>query len=200
MTEDTKIKELIIERAADMFFKFGFANTTMDQIAKDLNVSKKTLYKFFVSKEKLLNEIMQRENLKMEWEFQRVVNDPSLDNFHKVIGIAEAAVVINSKYSPQFLRDSDKLDCASFEGHQQLHDLLLEYIDNLLKEGIRTGIYREDISRPMVLFIVSCLQGNLTFEMLTKLGLSLSGAILGVVGIVTKGILTDEAREKYLKD
>jgi hypothetical protein len=36
--------------------------------------------------------------------------------------------------------------------------------------------------------------------MLTKLGLSLSGAILGVVGIVTKGILTDEAREKYLKD
>ena len=44
-------KNKIIERTEDKFFRDGFYKTTMDEIATDLSMSKKTIYKFFPSKE-----------------------------------------------------------------------------------------------------------------------------------------------------
>ena len=48
-------REKIIELISEKFFREGFSRTTMDEIATDLHMSKKTIYKFFSSKEELLN-------------------------------------------------------------------------------------------------------------------------------------------------
>ena len=51
-----KMKEKIIKKATDMFLKLGFKSVTMDDIACEMCISKKTIYKYFSNKEKLIEE------------------------------------------------------------------------------------------------------------------------------------------------
>lgn len=50
------MKEKIIEKASDLFLKLGFKSVTMDDIAGEMCISKKTIYKFFCNKEILIEE------------------------------------------------------------------------------------------------------------------------------------------------
>jgi AcrR family transcriptional regulator len=50
------MKEKIIKKATDMFLKLGFKSVTMDDIACEMCISKKTIYKYFSNKEKLIEE------------------------------------------------------------------------------------------------------------------------------------------------
>src|SRR3990170_7214026 len=53
---DLKDQERIMEAAREKFFEQGFMKVTVDEIASDLGMSKKTLYKFFPSKEDLVRK------------------------------------------------------------------------------------------------------------------------------------------------
>jgi AcrR family transcriptional regulator len=50
------MKEKIIKKATDMFLKLGFKSVTMDDIACEMCISKKTIYKYFSNKENLIEE------------------------------------------------------------------------------------------------------------------------------------------------
>jgi TetR/AcrR family transcriptional regulator, biofilm operon repressor len=50
------MKDKIIKKATDMFLKLGFKSVTMDDIACEMCISKKTIYKFFSNKEMLIEE------------------------------------------------------------------------------------------------------------------------------------------------
>jgi AcrR family transcriptional regulator len=50
------MKDKIIKKATDMFLKLGFKSVTMDDIACEMCISKKTIYKYFSTKEKLIEE------------------------------------------------------------------------------------------------------------------------------------------------
>ena len=44
-------KELEINAARDLFTKYGYKKVSMDEIAKEANVTKKTIYSYFSDKE-----------------------------------------------------------------------------------------------------------------------------------------------------
>ena len=50
------MKDKIIKKATDMFLKLGFKSVTMDDIACEMCISKKTIYKYFSNKERLIEE------------------------------------------------------------------------------------------------------------------------------------------------
>ncbi|TRX33478.1 TetR/AcrR family transcriptional regulator [Flavobacterium sp. ZT3R18] len=50
------MKDKIISKATDLFLKLGFKSVTMDDIAGDMCISKKTIYKYFCNKEVLIKE------------------------------------------------------------------------------------------------------------------------------------------------
>ena len=51
------MREKIMSKASDLFMKLGFKSVTMDDIAGEMCISKKTIYKFFSNKEILIEEI-----------------------------------------------------------------------------------------------------------------------------------------------
>jgi len=51
-----KMKEQIIKKATDLFLKLGFKSVTMDDIASSMCISKKTIYKYFTTKEDLIEQ------------------------------------------------------------------------------------------------------------------------------------------------
>lgn len=64
------MREKIVKRAIEMFLKLGFKSVTMDDISFDLGISKKTIYKYYTTKEALIEEgteiIHQNINALME--------------------------------------------------------------------------------------------------------------------------------------
>ena len=54
-------EEQIIEVARELFHKFGFKKVSMDEIAREAGVTKKTIYRYFDSKEALLEYFIQEE-------------------------------------------------------------------------------------------------------------------------------------------
>ncbi|TDD99418.1 TetR/AcrR family transcriptional regulator [Flavobacterium cellulosilyticum] len=59
------MKEKIISKAAELFLKLGFKSVTMDDIACEMCISKKTIYKYFCNKEVLIEQatVIVHENL-----------------------------------------------------------------------------------------------------------------------------------------
>lgn len=53
------MKDKIIAKATDLFMKLGFKSVTMDDIASEMCISKKTIYKYFCNKELLIGEITE---------------------------------------------------------------------------------------------------------------------------------------------
>ena len=59
-------RDQVIEAARKLFHKFGFKKVSMDEIAKEAGVTKKTIYMYFGSKEELLKYFIQEEIKNME--------------------------------------------------------------------------------------------------------------------------------------
>ncbi len=53
------MKDKIINKAKEMFLKLGFKSITMDDIACEMCISKKTIYKYFSNKDTLIEESIQ---------------------------------------------------------------------------------------------------------------------------------------------
>ena len=52
-----KLKDLIIEKSRELFLTIGFKSVTMDHIAQDMGISKKTIYNYFKNKMELVNSV-----------------------------------------------------------------------------------------------------------------------------------------------
>ena len=63
-------EEQIIEAARDLFSTYGYKRVSMDEIAKRANVTKKTVYSYFKSKEELLKYCINDEIKKMKDEMK----------------------------------------------------------------------------------------------------------------------------------
>ncbi len=65
----SKLLDSIMESAAKRFSIYGFRRTTVDEIARDLHISKKTLYTVFASKDAILREVAWRDVTEIVREF-----------------------------------------------------------------------------------------------------------------------------------
>ena len=63
----------ILKVAKKLFSKYGFKKVSMDEIAKNAGVTKKTVYANFASKEELLNNLIKLELKDMKERFEKVL-------------------------------------------------------------------------------------------------------------------------------
>ncbi len=76
-------EEQIIEVARELFHKFGFKKVSMDEIAREAGVTKKTIYHYFNSKEALLEYFIQEEIQNMKTIIEEV-ESKNMDFFDTV--------------------------------------------------------------------------------------------------------------------
>ena len=76
-------REQVIEAARKLFHRFGFKKVSMDEIAREAGVTKKTIYMYFGSKEELLKYFIQEEISNMEKIVEKV-EAQNLDFFETV--------------------------------------------------------------------------------------------------------------------
>jgi len=139
------MKDKIINKAKDMFLKLGFKSITMDDIACEMCISKKTIYKYFSNKELLIEESTQL----VHKEVHETINSIVAKNYNAI----EENFEIRRMFKEMF-KSTETSPLYQLKRHypEVYHKVLGSQIeiceccfrDNILK-GIAEGLYRNDI-------------------------------------------------------
>ncbi len=143
-------KKQIVERAETLFLSFGIRSVTMDDIASEIGISKKTVYQFFDKKEELVKEVVVGY-LQREKEMALAIQSTAKDALDEMRMLGQFIMGMIENISPSALFDLQKYHRASWElmmQKQNEHDIDL-IIENI-KKGIEEGLYRTDFEPEIV--------------------------------------------------
>src|SRR5579859_7310597 len=86
--EELDVKEKILNSAAGLFTKYGIRSISMDDIARHLSVSKKTLYQHFADKDELVTIAMQTHMEEQKKVFDGIAGqaENSIDELYQIAG------------------------------------------------------------------------------------------------------------------
>lgn len=139
------MKEKILNKAAEKFLNLGVKSVTMDEIAAELGISKKTIYAHYSTKTKLVEAtaLYVFENISAGIkEIREEQNDP-IEEMYAIKNFA-CKHLKDEKSSPQFQLQKyyPKIYATIITKQQQI---LEDQIKENLKRGIADGIYRKDL-------------------------------------------------------
>ncbi len=200
MLDEREMKEKILEKAEQMFLQFGYAKVTMEEIAAGLGMSKKTLYKFFSSKENLVRELTNNRICSSEEQINKIWAEENLDFVGKLKKMLDFIGKETSKSTGPLFEDLKKnIPDLWNEIHDYKRMRSLQKAENLFNSGVENGVFRNDIGKDIVLLMfTNAVQGIINPEILSQLPYSVNQAIEAVFKILFEGILTEEGRSKYI--
>ncbi len=141
---DREMKEKIINRASEMFLKYGFKSITMDDIANDMGISKKTIYKYFINKEILIVEATQAVEDRVLKAIESVIAqdfNPVEENF-QIRKVFEGVFQL-SDTSPLYQLKKHYPEIYEKTMKREEHECL-RYMRHNVVRGIELGYYRQD--------------------------------------------------------
>lgn len=146
MTDNEKsTRDLILSKAMQLYMQYGFRSVSMDQIASELGMSKKTIYRFFSSKNDLVHEGIERmadEVKAYAKEIQRKTPNP-------IDALFEMDKAMLDFFTPSHQRMLFQLRKYFPQTYTYLEctkkDEMMEATMENLKCGIEQGYYRDDI-------------------------------------------------------
>jgi len=188
----------IIEAAADRFLETGLYKVTMDEIASDLRMSKKTVYKFFPSKEVLLKAIVHRMMKRIESEVEEVsTSEKPLEE--KLTMLLTLVGRIMRRISRTFMSDLQRFAPGLWKEIETFRrEHVFSKIHQVFRQAKKEGVFREDLD-PDLFFLVltTSLQGIMNPQVLSQQPFSAEEAFRGIFRILYEGALTDDARRKF---
>jgi len=140
-----EIKERIIAKAREQFFRYGVKSVTMDDIARELGISKKTIYQHFEDKDAIVHQLMMAEmaNDKCEWDELDGSSNNVIEKIVKSMDIIRQAF---AEINPSAFFDIKKYHPKTwqlFQDHKQ--NFVMDSIRKELLQGIKEGFFRHDI-------------------------------------------------------
>ena len=144
------MKEKIIEIAGDMFLNLGFKSVTMDDIAKKLGVSKKTLYTNFSNKTELVGSVTNHLFDTICDGIDRIC-DEKMNPIQELFEIKRFVMehLKDEKSSPQFQLQKYYPQIFASLREKQFQVMQESIIENL-KRGIDLGFFRKNIDTDFI--------------------------------------------------
>ncbi len=146
MSLESTHTERIITKADELFRRFGIRSVTMDEIAKQLSMSKKTIYQYFADKDAIVDAVFLQHIEKDEIECAQM-SISSANAVEEIFMVIDMIEEMFTNMNPSILNDLKKYHPktdARFIVHKN------KFIYNLIKEnlerGIEEGLYRDNLN------------------------------------------------------
>jgi len=140
-----EVKERILQTAEELFLKYGIKSITMDEIARQLAISKKTIYQYYQDKDEIVYLVTQMRLGRDQQDLCEVFS-ASANAVEELLRVSEHLRVTTSSTTPSLLYDLQKFHPRAwkiFLNHKR-HFILVR-ITNNLERGVKEGLYRPDI-------------------------------------------------------
>lgn len=144
------MKERIIKEAYKLFWRYGIKSVTMDDIAKDLGISKRTIYQHFPDKEAIVILVVKQELDTQQCQMDKMDED-KLNPIAQMIQGADYMRISLAHMNPVVFHDLKKYHPLAWDMfHQYKHEYIIKEIGENLVEGVESGLYRKDINVDML--------------------------------------------------
>ncbi len=190
------VRDRIVGEARRHFLTHGFRGVTMDDLAAELGISKKTLYRHFSGKVALLETVLLEKLREVDADLGRI----TAAGFSDFPATLQALYICLRRHTeeiqPAFLRDIQREQPDMFRLVQtRRHEMVRRYFGKVLDEGRKAGLVSKEIPADLIIEILSAtVQGIMNPQKLEELGLTPREAFLTVTGIVLGGVMTDKGR------
>ena len=145
-----EVKDRIIEQSMILFLRYGIKSITMDDIAREHGMSKKTLYQYVDNKADLIENII-RKHIDNEKMAITTIREHTKDAIEEMLMIAKHVIQLLRETPPGMAYDLQKhyRPCWNMmEKFNQKH--LYAVIKDNIGKGVEQGIYRADINSDIV--------------------------------------------------
>ncbi len=191
------MKNRILQVSREMFLRHGYSKIRIDEISSELNISKKTIYNHFGSKEELLIAVLEQGMLDIEQELSNIESNP---NFGFEEKIKASLSLLGVWVSRVFLLVNDlkrNLPEAYDIIIKYKKDLLIRHGMRILNEGVQLGKLKEGWSLNMALYMfiaaseklfTESFHDTMPAELVSGFPLSLEERLYSVIEIIYSGI------------
>lgn len=143
-------KDRILKGAEELFFKYGIKSITMDDIAKHLAISKKTIYQFYSDKNEMLEILMQNKTKANEIQIKQIT-EASENVIAEVFSIMKYMGTMFSQVNPNFFYDLQKYHPKTWNLFKQFkEDCVESMVEDSVKRGMLQGLIRADINTKII--------------------------------------------------
>jgi AcrR family transcriptional regulator len=186
----------IVAAARYHFFAYGFRSVTMDDLARELGMSKKTLYTHFPNKSALVEAVLMNKIHDIEKELQLITSDSGSDFpvvLHQILARIQSHL---EEIQPPFLRDLQRETPEVFRlVETRRKDIIHQYFGKLMDEGRRAGLLRPDVPTKLIVeMFLGIVQAIMNPEKLSELGLSPKEGFAAIITVVLEGVITVPGR------
>lgn len=146
--EEKKLK--VLESAGKLILKYGVKSMTMDDIARELGMSKKTLYQYVEDKNDLIKQIIQID-MQMDHDQICAIVDKKLNAIDESFEIFKSIVQNIGDVPPNILYDLKKYHPEAYSLHQNfMWTFSKKCVEENLGKGVLEGYYRQDINTSVI--------------------------------------------------
>lgn len=191
-------RQRIIQGARQHFFAHGFRGVTMDDLAQELGMSKKTLYAHFSSKLELVEAVLRDKVERAMADLERITSDVSHD-FPTVLHDLLACMHEHSReVTPPFVRDVKRETPQLFAIVEQgRREMITRHFGRLFVQGRKEGRVRKDVPMELIVEILLAATTAIVNPVkMTEMGLSPREGYMGIITVVLEGALAPEGRGK----
>lgn len=140
----TNTDEWIKEKAKELFSQHGVKSISMDDIARQSGLSKKTIYQFFSNKNELVYAIVE-DFIQFYEQLFEISRNSARDAVEEVLKQDNALMKMWSGIRPSFIYELEKYFPDVFELLNEYKAYILDSIVTNLKRGKEENVYRDDI-------------------------------------------------------
>ena len=165
----------ILDGTINLFYEFGIKNLNMDDISRQLKISKKTLYQYAKSKEDLIEKLIYYDDMKWGEKLDEI----KLKNLNAIDVLIQVSIVVSEqigRFDPKLKFEMKKYYEAIFHKFMlKKQAQIFEQISHNISKGIKEGLYRDNVNIELVasLYVRNlvdmhnkdyCIIENITFD------------------------------------
>ena len=181
------MKDTILKVAAEKIQTYGLRKFTMDEIAEELKISKKTIYKYFKSKDDIIHEYF-----KEIVETDKTSTVESIRKDSSLVDKLNSIVYSYHKYKLpiKVLDEAYKFYHDEWEKINKLRDFKLDLMEKTLKEAMDEGLLKKDVNLNIISLILESASSTfLDHNFLNKNDMTMKESMNEVLTILLYGIL-----------
>jgi AcrR family transcriptional regulator len=195
------LRHRILQQARRDFFAHGYSRFTMDGLAEELGVSKKTLYVHFAGKDEIVGAVIDDLAAEIRADADALLRDRTLNLAEKLRSFVEGMLERMAPLNPHTVRDLQRFAPRLFAKVAEVRGTTLPYVfGRFTEEGQIAGLIRTDLPPGFAVeFFLQAMQGMMHPATLERLGQPPARVIAHGIDLFFGGLLTHAGRKQYEK-
>ncbi|CAN5598714.1 hypothetical protein BH10BAC4_BH10BAC4_19400 [soil metagenome] len=198
--EEKDIKDRILKGATELFMRYAIRSVSMDDVARHLSMSKKTLYHYFADKDEIVTMVATFHMEKDREQFE-AFHMSAANAIDELVKISSCLKKDFQEMNPTLLFDMQKYHAAAWGAwliHKQKY--IKESIIRNLKQGIEEGFFRSEINLEVLAIVrLETIQSTFDGQVFPPAKFNLADVHIQLFEHFIYGILTDKGRKVYEK-